>query len=335
MLRIAQSVAVTAFFLVMAYLLVRDHVIPSWDREGIVVDRDVLTDSWANQDEWLVLRFGDTRLGATRTVAERVELEDHYVIGAHFELANPYLRGRVVSVAQLNRNLELEKFRVRLHLPNFGQALLSGEELWEGDLPTGAFELAGVVEGRQLLFAIRRDDAAQFRSIRIAQPVTLSDSLTPIMRGQMLSKGVAYSVDVYDPLWASGAGTVKIEYLEDVIPADDPRPNDRTPLKKVELRMGTARTWLYVDQNGTVIRREVPILADDSGTGAASFLMDRVESNEGRDRFPGLMFMPEQVTVSRNDVTGTDRGEVIRGFSAFSFLSKSLEGTLFGRSSGN
>lgn len=335
MLRIVQSLAVTAFFAIMAFLLVRDHVIPSWDREGIIVDHDVLTDSWANQDEWFVLRFGDTRLGALRTVAEREELEDYYITGAHFELTTPYLRGRVISVAQLNRNLELEKFRVRLQLPGVGQGELSGEELWTGDLPAGAFELTGLVEGRQLLIAMRRDDAAQFRSIRLAQPVTLSDSLTPIMRGQMLSKGVPYSVDVYDPLWGSGAGTVKIEYLEDVVPPDDPRPDDRTPLKKVELRMGTARTWLYVDQNGTVVRREVPILADDSGTGSASFLMDRVEANEGRERFPGLMFVPEEVTVTRDEVTGTDRGEVIRGFSAFSFLSKSLEGTLFGRSSGN
>lgn len=330
MLRTLQSTAITIFFLVMMFFLFRDHVIPNWNRGGgIDVDRSVLTDSWANQDEWLAVRLDEMELGGIRTTAEYEEEGDYYTATAHVEVRTPILRGRILTAARMNHRLEMQSARIRAHIPGLGRQPLSGEALDAEELPPDVYELIALVEGNALHFRLRHDDAVQYDTIRLARPVTLADSLTPIYRGQMLTEGVTYAADLYDPLWGSKAGKVEIEYLGDT--AETIRGEDYY-LKQIEMRFPAmnTRSRLLVDQNGTVMRREIPLFASATSTAPGSYTeggvlyMERMEPAVGSQEFTSLTYVPAIPEVTKEDVTGQNRGEVLKKISVFSLVTGRL-----------
>ena len=327
MIRYFQSAAITIFFLVMMFFLFRDHVVPSWNRGGgIEVDRNVLTDSWSNQDEWMTIEFGEYNLGAMRTTADWEEEEDFYWATAHVEIDAPFIKGRVMTAVRLNHGLELESARLRAHLPGFNQKPYDAETLDGGELPPGAFELLARVDGKDLRLRMRRDDAVRYDSVRLARPVTIADSLTPIFRGQMLTKGVTYSVDIYEPLWGNKAGKMEVEYLgNERVEAG----GEQYYAKKIEMRMGTNRSLLYTDESGTVLKREFELF----GSGATeqkgeiqgtTLVLEHIDQMDGSERYPQLDVVPREPEVTREAVTGENQGEVLQRVSIFSVLSGGL-----------
>src|SRR5690606_30143695 len=123
-----------------------------------------------------------------------------------------FFRARVLMAARLNRRLELQEGMVRAHIPTLGQPLYTPEELWDDQLPAGAYEGAVLVQGQSLYLRLRRDEAVQYREMHIARPVTLSESIAPILRGQMMSLNTVYSMDIYEPLWGGSAGQVQVSW---------------------------------------------------------------------------------------------------------------------------
>jgi hypothetical protein len=343
MLRHLQSIAIVAFFGIMMFFLARDHVIPSLSRSaGIEVDRSVLTDTWVDQDEWLVVRLGDTQIGNIRTSAEaeRVSLPENwksgepeplpelYTTAAHLELGKGLLGGRLLTVATLNRRLELQTVRVRAHLAPMGAEGLTGEELDAEELPAGVYELVGRVEGSEFLYRLRRDGAVQFGSVRLGRPVTVADSIAPVLRGNMLTKDVIYTVDMFDPLMGNQAGSAEIEWVDTKRESIN---GEMENVRLIELRYQGIKTRLSVDQNGTVLRREIPLFSSAQGSSTmttdsrgARVVFERVAPELARDRMPSLHYLPTARPISPEDVRGTNSGEVIQGLSAFAMMGGGL-----------
>ncbi len=337
MLRFLQSLFITGFFAVMMFLLFRDHIIPGMQRRaGIAVEHAVLTDSWANKDETHTIQLGDWELGALRTVAEKDEIEDFYVASAHLIIDTRFFRARVLSTARMNHRLEVQNARVRVHVPPPGVPLLDPRVLDGEELPEGAYELLALIEGTNLRVRLRRDDAIQYTQIRLPRPVTVADSLNPIYRGNMLSKGKVYTADIYDPLYGSNGGALEVRYVDDEIwnvPGEG-----GVPVKKIELRYSSYRMLLWVDDTGRELRREIPLIGGAAlGTGEttsernARVIMDWLDPASVRSQFPDLAYVREDpIEVTRRDVTGEDQGRVLQGFSVFSLVGRSLEGSMGG-----
>src|SRR5690606_16747710 len=96
-----QSLLIVLFFGFMMVLLFRDHVIPGLSRpDGIDVDRAVLTDSWVNQDDYLVIQMGGMELGAMRQTAEHDAETDTYTSTMQVVANAGLLRGRILSVVK-------------------------------------------------------------------------------------------------------------------------------------------------------------------------------------------------------------------------------------------
>jgi len=343
MLRQLQSVAVVGFFGTMMFFLARDHVIPSLSKsDGIEVDRSVLTDTWVDQDEWLTIRLGERSIGRLRTAAEaerpiaatdssRTDMTappDTYVTAAHLELGEGLFKGRLLTVATLNRRLELETVRVRAHLATLGQEALTGEQLDAEELPKGAYELIGRVEAGVFKYRLRRDSAVQFGSIRLGGPVTVADSITPILRGNMLTKDVTYTVDLFDPIMGKGSASAEIEWVDT---RREMVEQDFENIRVIELRYQGTKTLLYVDQNGTVRRREIPLFATGDGNSSlgdgdrgARLMFTRVPPESARDQMPALAYLPKPRPIAAEDLQGTDSGEVIQGLSAMGLLGGNL-----------
>jgi len=336
MTRLIQSILVTGFFLVMMAMLVRDQVIPSFKRSpGVDVDHNVLTDSWSNQDDWLEIRVADFPVGVFRTTAEKDEVEDFYTNTAQLQIDTPFLRGRMVSIVRLNRRLEVESARIRGALPGAGEKLLSAEELDAEALPPGAIEATALSDGRNLRVRIRRGDAERYTSVRLARPITVADSITPILRTNMLSKGIVYRTDVYDPLWGNSAGQIEVEYMADRQERDQ---RGILRLREIELRLANMKTTLWVNPQGVVVRREIPLLQPGNSPGSEemakgfSIVMTRLDPVLARSKHAGLDYEPRPPVVNPGDVVGKDKGDLGTGISAFSLLSKGLESRLKGGS---
>ncbi len=318
----------------MMTFLFRDHIIPQFSRSsGIPVEKTVLTDAWADQDEWSEIRFGSMKLGAMRTATEKEVLENYYLTTAHLEIDTPFIKGRIITSAKLNHRLEVESVKLRAHLPRPGEKLLTGEELSVDDLPSNVYEMVVKISGNQLEGRLRRDDAVQYFDQRLPRPVTMSDSLTPVFRGRMLKKDVVYTVDVYDPLWGSNSTPVKIEYVDDEVLENE---QDKYYVKKVLLEYSSMETRLYIDSDGTVRKREIPLLQfaqnnpDSSREAATTLVIEYLDPQFARTRYPELNYLPAVPEITRKDVNGKDKGKVLQGLSAFSLLSNGLKSSITG-----
>ncbi len=309
----------------MMTLLVRDHVIPDLRRGGTVeIESEVMTDSWVNQDEWLAVEIGDMRLGGLRLSSSHESAREKYILSAHLQVDAALFRARLLSTAVLDRRLRLEQFRLRGHVPTAGGELLSPAEVDAEELPEGTLEATGYVDGQTLLLRLRRADAVQHLSMRLARPVTLADSLAPIMRSEMLTKGVVYSTEVYDPLWGNRAGQVHIEYVEDRVVTVG---GEELEVRVIEQRLGSQRLILLVDEDGQIVRRTIPLFGARGGHIAgmdrdAAIVLSRLEPVDARRQFPGLDYIPREPDLRREDVTGTDRGRVVPTMSLFDILSQ-------------
>jgi hypothetical protein len=323
-MRTLQSAAITLFFLAMMALLVRDHVIPSLSRgTGIDVDRRVLADSWSNQDDWMRIKLGGQALGALRTTAEGESGTENYTMTSHLDLQAGFLKARLLSASRLNKNLELQTVKVRVCYTTMGGKLLSPEELDAPELPAKALELVGLVEGNVARFRVRRDESVQYFEQRLARPVTLADSVTPILRGQMLTKGVDYAIDVYDPMFGNNAGKLTVNYLRDEEEQLDGEPET---MKKVQLKYQNSRMLLTVDTNGNVVRREIPLIAPSQASSTnevdkvPTLVLERVKTADARRDYPELEYVPDPPTLTAADVTGVSKGELLKGVNLFSVI---------------
>jgi hypothetical protein len=312
----------------MMWFLVRDQVLPSLRvGPGVDVDRRVLIDTWTSQDEWLVIRLGDREIGSMRTTAEQASDRNSYFVTAHVQLRWAGLQARVISAAQMNRRLELESFRARAVLP--GGQVKDARELIAKELPPGVFEVIGRITGLKVQLRARREDATNFVELPLARPATMIDSLAPLLRGNVLKKGVVYSQQVYDPLFGAAAANVELIWVEDVWEKRDGAP---ILLRRMELRMGERVVNLFVDPDGNVARREIPLIAGLPGAptpskdSAPKLVLERLTQAKGRARFPELLVLPLSVDIEDESLTGTNSGNVASGFNLFSLLGSSLPG---------
>ena len=337
--RILQSVVIVAFFGVMMALLMRDHVVPSLTRApGIEVDRRVLTDGWVNLDEWMRVSLAGQQVGVLRTTAER-EDDDTFSATAHLDLNYGIIKGRVMSAVRMNRRLIVESARVRAAIPPLGRIPPSPETLDAEELPEGAIELIALIRGNNMNIRIRRDDAVKFLTENIARPLTMADSITPILRGQMMTQNVIYSTDLYDPLMGS-SGKTEIEWIgveRYLIPGREMAD----VVKRVEIRYSGMRTTLLVDQVGNIVRREIPLIAPTglggggntsaSSDSAPVLVFERVDDPRFRDAHQSLESVPALPNLTAADFSGEDQGRVFPSVGILSLFGQPLANQATGR----
>lgn len=330
MIRILQSTFIVGFFLVMMTLLMRDHIIPSFSRgSGIDVDHRILVDSWTNQDEWYEIRLGDMPLGGMRTVAERIVDTEEFTILGHLELRTPFLMGRLLTAAQLNERLEVNSARLVGGLGTMGQ-IPDAESLIDGTFSGEMIEVLALIRSQTINLKLQRGESVQFMTQPMPRPVTMIDSVTPILRGEMLSMGVVYSIDLYDPLMGGGAGRAEIEWVRSSTFVNN--DGEEEELRHVEMRIGNLRTTLEVDENGDVLKREIPIMGPTgAGVGSDSgprLVMIRRDGWEMQRDFPALNHLPETPSITPGDVVGESTGDVFEGVNLMSLLGRGLRGRL-------
>jgi len=175
----------------------------------------------------------------------------------------------------------------------------------------------------------RRGDATNFAELPLARPATMIDSLAPLLRGNVLKKGVVYSQQVYDPLFGAAATNVELIWIEDVWEKRDDKP---LLLRRMELRMGERTVNIFVDPDGNVARREIPLIAKNPGASTPSndsapkLVLERLTQAKGRARFPELLVLPETVDLENEALEGKNSGNVAAGLNLFSLLGSSLTG---------
>ncbi len=74
MIRRFQPILITAFFLTMMGLLVRDHILPMFaEGERLRVDSKMVEDSWSvDRDDSMRLSLGNKEVGAIRITADKL-----------------------------------------------------------------------------------------------------------------------------------------------------------------------------------------------------------------------------------------------------------------------
>ncbi|MCC5876631.1 MAG: hypothetical protein JJU11_10475 [Candidatus Sumerlaeia bacterium] len=333
MLRILQSAFIVCFFVAMMSLLVRDHIIPSLAKgDGIEVDYRILVDSWAGQDEWFEVRLGDMPLGAMRTVAERHEEADEYAILGHMELRTPFISGRLLTAASLNSRLEVQAARMVGAMGSPGGGMPNAQALADGELSDEAIEVLALIRNQNMNLRMKRGDSVQYLTQSMMRPVTMIDSVTPMLRGDMLSEGVVYSIDLYDPLMGGGSGRAEVEWVDSTTFVNDEGEDER--MRNVEIRIGSLKTTVMVDDNGDVLRREIPIMGPTgSGVGSDSgprIVMIRKDPWDLEKEYPDLNFVLKSPKISPTDVVGESTGEIFEGVNLMSMLGRGLRGRLPG-----
>lgn len=342
MIRNLYTLCVIMFFLIMMVLLLRNHVIPDLTRKsGIDVDRRVLTDSWADQDEYQRIKFANTSLGILRTTAEREfaldesgrkdpDVIDHYFSTTNLVLDTSFLKGRVVGAIKMNRRLEFENALIRAYVRPFSGEPMDGEELYSGDLPEGAYELAALKKENTLYLRLRHNDAVQYNEIFSPRPITMLDSVTPILRGDMMTQGAVYTVDVFDPL-GNATRQAQLEWVDETIIQDT--DGNAQAVRIVETRFGSSASRIYVDDNGLIYRREFPLgmlpgTGEDSGAtpeNAPKLTLNRIEEPEALGKYPRLNYVPPVADLTIEEMTGKDTGRVI-DLNLIDLLSGNIEG---------
>jgi hypothetical protein len=321
MLRHLIAVLIVVFFGVMMTSLMRRHVLPTLDRAGgIRLSPSALAEEWAGRDEWTALQVGGRKVGALRTVVQAAEGGRAGYDGfLKFALDGNPAPATLESAARLNERLEIEQIVV--------QARLAGTE-------QPALELAGLVQGRQLLVRLSSPTGVKYQQLELPRPITMNFAADPFMASGMLEPGKTYSLDVYDPLWGMQAGRLKMTL------AGTRRLHWRGQTfesRIVEAEMGTVKSRIWLDWRGDPLRREimVPLGAGGAraqeGDGAAQLtvMLERIDEPEEMIRHAELRTLPPVPDLLPADMRGENTGEPLQSLGLLPLLMKgSLVGML-------
>ncbi|MCB2156119.1 hypothetical protein KQI84_14680 [bacterium] len=301
----------------MMSLLFVDHILPTLaSGDSTPINTTMLAEQWTGQDDWMELTVNDVPVGVMRltggTMGEGYASTAEVLLGA-----SDILSGTMEMSALLNSHLELTQFVARLNFEDHGIPPL---------------ELAGMVEGKELLLRLKSPNGARFHSIDLRHPITLATASDPLMEGSSMRPGETYTVDVYDPLWGMQAGKLHMK----VTGVDFIRIRGHArEAKRIESRLGNVVSKVWVDtRREEILQREIQLAPlnienrSDSEDGEESKLvslgpklvMTTIDPIEAAHSFPELAATPDLPDLTPDEMRGEDYGEPLDGFGMLSLL---------------
>lgn len=262
-MRHLQTIAITAFFVVMMGLLGRDHIAPYFEAyKPLSVDAAQLADVWSDRDEYQRIEFMRREVGAVRLYAKRLEGEPaRYQVATHVLLNVLGSRFFLRSTSIANRRMELEQLVVQVHGPMTGD-VQSAEELGS---PRASLE--AVVLGGDLFAHLKTDTLERRIRIPLQQPLVLADSLDTVLDQAVADPSRTYVVEMADPLFGTAPRrvTLNLEKTERIdMGKNTPSSvqvdaNGEIETKRFRARADNAHVLFWTDANGRLVRRRFEV----------------------------------------------------------------------------
>jgi len=301
------GLAIVAWWLVMMVSLIR-HSRPGGSApEGPPLDTATLADTWRDSDEWMELRWNQATVGIMRTSARRLPptailddqstaeaedtgenpesepAEDRFQVTILIGLAIGPFHARATTSALLNERLILDQFSLRLNL-----AGLAGTDETE-------LHVDGLARSTTLLVRLERGDTRQFRSVKLAHPVSLAEGLAPLYGRSDLKVGDTYTLPAFDPVWNMQGGTLTVHVADRETLSIDGKEIETL---RIETQMANLKTTTWVDETGVIWKRRMPPLE-----------MTAIDPDLALKRQPWMAHLPPPPHLTLDDMQGKAYGE--------------------------
>jgi len=310
-----RAAAIVLYFAVMMTLLARDYLLPAWRGDSASrVSTSLLADQFIDKDEWMRLRLNNLPIGGMRSATFRTA--DGFGTTAQVFLNSRFAQGRVTTAASLNERMELRQVRALVEMGN------------------ETLELAGMVQGTELLLRLSGSGGVKYHTIAIKDPITMTSAADPLLSGEEMAAGEDYAVDIYDPLWGMEAGRLRLR-LTGLVPYED--GGRIVQARLAEGILGNIQTKFWIGPDGRHLRREIRFRAETGagdGEGGESLLsnlalvMESLDKKVGEEEFPDLQVQPALPELEAASMRGQDTGEPLRSLGLLNLLIRGRSGAL-------
>jgi hypothetical protein len=174
-------------------------------------------------------------VGQTVPTADGYELQEDGRL--QMTLLGATSAARLHTAVQVDRNFEVRSFQFSM------------------DPGTGAIEVSGTVEGRQLVLTVKTASGTRSERRELAEPPALSLNLPRRLAAAGLAPGQRIEVPVFDPATLRNDTMVVDVQAREVVRAAD-RP---IPAFKVSTRFAGITSTSWVTDTGEVVREESPL----------------------------------------------------------------------------
>ncbi len=349
MRKIIIGIVITVFWLAMMTVLVLRHTTLFTRREAPPLNTETLSESWRDSDEWMELLWNNFSIGFLRTTTRRLyepvkitspsgeaPLIDRN--GAFHATIQGVVRfgpfgARINASALLTQRLMLDRFRMVAELgpgatgrsvvsaestgnaPDASDAPAAKADAGRKAVPAGpdVLQVDGLARGGRLYLRIQRGDAIRFENVAMPRPAALADSLRPLYSRADLKPGDVYSIPVFDPVWnmQGGVMTVRVQKREAI-----PVEGRNVDALRIETEMGAVRTTTWTDDQGRVLRREMP-----------PFTMVAAAPKRVIESYPWMAILPDTPKLRFEDFQGQNVGEPLGEAGLIGILRQSLAQT--------
>jgi hypothetical protein len=263
MRRIAISTAITAFWLVMMGLLIRNHVLSRrGSSDAVEVSPDYLTEEWRDYEEWMELRIAGKSDGVSYTSIRRRPERSGYVACNRIWLDLDVLGGRhtfrLNTAALLDTLFRLERATADVRLDDSQMSFVA------------------LSKGTHLYYRWEFEGQTKVGSQKLDKPISLLEAVRPLVARRFeLKVGNAYRLPVLDSTWSlrEGVAEVRVEAFEPIAIG-----GKSVEAYRLVTQLGPFSSTTWVNAQGEVLRREF----------AGSIAMERVEPEKARARFAGI-----------------------------------------------
>jgi len=266
----------------MMALLVRNHLLPKrMIGEPVDVSPAQLTEEWRDYQEWMSLSLGGKSDGIAYTTIRRERNGEGYQAENRVWLELEVLGGqhdfRLETGAWLDQAFCLERAAVRVRL--------DGAEM----------RFTSVIQGRRLYYRWQYEDRTRVGFQRLEQPISLLEAMRPMLTRRLdLKVGAIYRMPVLDSTWSLREGTAEVRVV-----AREPieLAGKAVDSYRLVVQLGPFASTMWVSPRGEVLRREF----------AYNIVMERVEPDVARKRFPGVDAPVEIPLMKASDFREQDR----------------------------
>jgi hypothetical protein len=278
------SIAIMAFWLFMMTLLVRNHLLPRTTfGEAVEISPAQLTEEWHDYEEWMRLTIGGKSEGVAYTTIRRRPEEAGYVadnrVWLELEVLGAKHNFRLETGASLDQAFCLERALARVRLDE------------------AEMRFVAVIQGRRLYYRWQYEDRTRVGLQRLEQPISLLEAMRPMLTRRLeLKVGAVYRMPVLDSTWSlrEGLAEVRVVAREPIEIA-----GKSTDSYRLVVQLGPFASTTWVSPRGEVLRREF----------AYNIVMERVEPDVMRKRFPGIDAPVEIPPMKPSDFRDPDRRE--------------------------
>lgn len=270
------SLLIAALWIVMMVLLVRDHVLPhpiGQDAENVAPDE--MTDRWRNQRRVMMIRRGDTPIGATALMLTRGEKGQNHRVSQRVILNVGLTQINLQGAALLGPDLELDRFWAQLSSPMMN------------------LSVRGQAVSNELIMAISSPLGERVFRQPIEGEVSVLDAVSTSMFDTIdLVPGNSYRIPTADVFGSMSGGELVIE-VQDYELVDTHL--GRVPAYRVATQFAGMTSTTWVDESGDVVMQNV----------WGDIYLDRVGPRE-LENYTGLR---DEVRVPEFDLTEIEAEE--------------------------